>query len=157
MSGYVDTVLQPGERVLMTGKLHWIIYGNAIVTLLVAIATFIYGGIHYEDSYFTASVVIAIFFALTAPLLAFNAWFNQWTTEIAVTNRRIIYKHGFIRRDTAEMNIDKVESVIVTQSILGRILDYGTIHVRGTGEGIEHLHKIRAPLRLRSAITAPEK
>jgi hypothetical protein len=45
----------------------------------------------------------------------------------------------FIRRHTAEMNMDKVESVTVTQSILGRMLDYGTIHVRGTGVGIEHL------------------
>jgi uncharacterized membrane protein YdbT with pleckstrin-like domain len=80
--------------------------------------------------------------------------FRQWITEIAVTDRRIIYKRGFIRRVTAEMNMDKVESVDVTQSILGRLLDYGSIHVRGTGEGIEHLHNIAHPVDLRNCITA---
>ena len=71
-----------------------------------------------------------------------------------MTSRRVIYKRGFIKRYTAEMNMDKVESVVVTQSILGRVLGYGTIHVRGTGEGIEHLHDIRAPLALRNCIIA---
>jgi uncharacterized membrane protein YdbT with pleckstrin-like domain len=52
------------------------------------------------------------------------------------------------------MNMDKVESVSVNQSILGRILDYGTLHVLGTGQGIEHLHRIAQPLALRAAIIA---
>ena len=82
-----------------------------------------------------------------------------------MTDRRIIYKRGFINRHTEEMNMDKVASVDVDQSILGRILDYGTVHVMGTGggqavdrtgseRGIEHLHRIAAPLALRNAITA---
>ena len=95
-----------------------------------------------------------------------HAWFIRWITEIAVTDRRIIYKRGFITRHTEEMNMDKVASVDVDQSILGRMLDYGTIHVMGTGgaavarpsrhteRGIEHLHRIAAPMALRNAITA---
>jgi uncharacterized membrane protein YdbT with pleckstrin-like domain len=71
-----------------------------------------------------------------------------------VTNLRVIDKRGFIKRYTAEMNMDKIESVTVTQSILGRMLDYGSVHVRGTGVGIEHLHQIRAPIMLRNCITA---
>ena len=64
------------------------------------------------------------------------AWFIRWITEIAVTDRRIIYKRGFITRHTDEMNMDKVASVDVDQSILGRMLDYGTVHV--------HRHRRRA-------------
>ncbi len=86
-------------------------------------------------------------------------------TELSVTNHRVIYKSGFIRRHTVEMNMDKVASVDVDQSILGRMLDYGTVHVIGTGgvqnaanadvvRGIEHLHRVASPLALRSAITA---
>ena len=86
-----------------------------------------------------------------------------------MTDRRIIYKRGFINRHTEEMNMDKVASVDVDQSILGRILDYGTVHLMGTGggqavdrtgsersveRGIEHLHRIAAPLALRNAIAA---
>ena len=61
--------------------------------------------------------------------------FRRWTTELSVTNHRVIYKRGFIRRHTVEMNMDKVETVNVDQSILGRIAGYGTIHVLGTGQG----------------------
>jgi uncharacterized membrane protein YdbT with pleckstrin-like domain len=86
-------------------------------------------------------------------LIAAKAWFDQWITEIAITNRRVIYKRGFIKRHTVEMNMDKIESVTVTRSILGRVLDYGTIHMRGTGVGLEHLHKIAAPILLRNCIT----
>jgi uncharacterized membrane protein YdbT with pleckstrin-like domain len=107
----------------------------------------------------------AIAFAALFVLSFLHGWFIRWITEIAVTDRRIIYKRGFINRHTEEMNMDKVASVDVDQSILGRILDYGTLHVIGTGgsqptddgakpRGIEHLHRIASPLALRNAITA---
>jgi uncharacterized membrane protein YdbT with pleckstrin-like domain len=75
-------------------------------------------------------------------------------TELSVTNHRVIYKSGFIRRHTVEMNMDKVETVNVNQSILGRLLGYGSIQVLGTGQGIGGLRRIAAPLTLRNAITA---
>jgi uncharacterized membrane protein YdbT with pleckstrin-like domain len=52
------------------------------------------------------------------------------------------------------MNMDKVESVAVNQSVLGRLLDYGSVHVRGTGEGLGRLDHIKSPLMLRNRITA---
>jgi hypothetical protein len=52
------------------------------------------------------------------------------------------------------MNMDKVESVIVDQTIMGRVLDYGAVDIRGTGEGFEHLHGIGSPIVLRNAILA---
>src|SRR6185437_9254650 len=73
-------------------------------------------------------------------MMLLSAWFKRWTTEIDVTNRRIVYKVGFIKRHTVEMNMDKVESVDVDQSIMGRLLNYGDIAVRGTGETWERLH-----------------
>jgi uncharacterized membrane protein YdbT with pleckstrin-like domain len=66
----------------------------------------------------------------------------------------VIYKCGFIRRHTIEMNMDKIESVDVDQSIVGRILDYGTITVRGTGTGIEPLYRIDSPIAFRNFVTA---
>ena len=67
------------------------------------------------------------------------------TTEIAITNRRIIYKRGFIQRHTAEMNMDKVASVDVKQSILGRVFDYGTVRVQAAGMTLEDLPMIESP------------
>jgi uncharacterized membrane protein YdbT with pleckstrin-like domain len=98
--------------------------------------------------------LVALVCALVGLGVAASAWFRRWTTEIDVTDRRIVYKRGFIRRHTVEMNMDKVESVDVDQSILGRMLNYGDITIRGTGVGIEPLHNIDAPLEFRNQVTA---
>jgi uncharacterized membrane protein YdbT with pleckstrin-like domain len=83
-----------------------------------------------------------------------KAWFHRWTTETDVTNLRVVHKTGFIKRRTFEMSLDKVESVDVNQSILGRILNYGDVTVRGVGEGAETIKTIASPLAFRSHITA---
>src|SRR5690242_17718615 len=150
---YIASILQPGENIRIVGKLHWIIYNKAGLTFLLALVAF-YFGIQADSSARVVLFSISNILLVASLLMALSAWFNQWITEIAVTDRRVIYKHGFIKRVTAEMNMDKVESVDVTQSILGRLLNYGSIHVRGTGEGLEHLHRIRAPIELRNSITA---
>jgi uncharacterized membrane protein YdbT with pleckstrin-like domain len=66
----------------------------------------------------------------------------------------VISKRGFITRNTAEMNMDKIESVQVDQSVLGRLLDYGTVTVLGTGQGLEPIKRVAAPIAFRNAITA---
>ena len=83
-----------------------------------------------------------------------TAWFHRWTTETDVTNLRVVHKTGFIRRRTFEMSLDKVESVDVNQSILGRLMDYGDLTIQGVGEGTQTISTITSPLAFRSAITA---
>ena len=73
--------------------------------------------------------------AVVALYKTVTAWFHRWTTETDVTNLRVVHKTGFIKRPTFEMSLDKVESVDVNQSILGRILNYGNVTMRGVGEG----------------------
>ncbi len=85
----------------------------------------------------------AIFTLFIAPLI------DRVTSEFAITNKRIIIKVGLVSRRTLEMNLGKVESVNVDQSILGRILGYGTIIVIGTGGTKEPFSDISAPLEFR--------
>jgi uncharacterized membrane protein YdbT with pleckstrin-like domain len=147
---YVEEVLQQGETILFASTIHWLIYLPAMLLLIAAIAaTFqTVGG----SELVWRSISLLLFAA--ALLSAARAWFKRWTTEIAVTDRRIIYKRGFIRRHTIEMNMEKVESVDVNQSLLGRIFDYGDVLVRGTGVGFEPLQMIESPIALRNAVTA---
>lgn len=142
---YVTEILQSNEKILATGKLHWIIYWPAMILMIVAVVALSLGPF---------GLIVFILFGVAAVVAATKEWLEQWVTEIVVTDRRVIYKTGLIQRHTAEMNMDKVESVIVDQSILGRLLDYGSIHIRGTGEGLEHLHYISSPVSLRNTITA---
>jgi uncharacterized membrane protein YdbT with pleckstrin-like domain len=100
------------------------------------------------------SLFVAIFSAIAAMGAFIPAWFRRWTTEIAVTDRRIILKRGFIRRHTIEMNMQKVESVDVDQTLIGRLFNYGTVTIHGTGSSFENLRMIDAPLKLRTTVTA---
>jgi len=152
---YLKHILQPGERVVFDGHLHWIIYGKAIFCF---ICTLIAGAaaIHFRDTQYrwAASLALVIVLGLLTLVFAIHARWKSFTTEIAVTTTRVIYKRGFIQRHTAEMNMDKVESVDVDQSLLGRILGYGTVDIKGTGASIEQLEHIAHPLELRNAITS---
>ena len=92
--------------------------------------------------------------AIVALYKMLSAWFHRWTTETDVTNLRVVHKTGFIKRRTFEMSLDKVESVDVNQSILGRILNYGDVTILGVGEGKETISTIASPLAFRNYITA---
>jgi uncharacterized membrane protein YdbT with pleckstrin-like domain len=74
------------------------------------------------------------------------------TSELVITDRRVLIKVGFIRRHTFEMFISKIESVAVYQGMMGRIFDYGTVEIRGTGGSSESFATIAAPLQFRDAI-----
>lgn len=74
------------------------------------------------------------------------------TSEYAITNKRVIVKRGLISRRTLELNLQRVESVSVDQSILGRLLGYGTITIIGTGGTREPFHRIAHPLEFRKAV-----
>jgi len=63
-------------------------------------------------------------------------------------------KRGLIRRHTVEMNMNKIESVDVDQTLFGRLFNYGNVTIRGTGSTFEPLHMIDAPLKLRTTVTA---
>ena len=156
MSSYVERILQPGEQVRHLATIHWITYVPGFVVLLIAVAALFVGrsfadiATRWEQAWDILSAILA----LIAIVMIFLAWFKRWITEIAVTNRRVIFKTGFISRNTKEMQMDKIESVEVLQSISGRILDYGDVVVRGTGHGeFTRIKTIAAPLEMRNQIT----
>jgi uncharacterized membrane protein YdbT with pleckstrin-like domain len=148
---YVQKVLQPGERIIYETRLSWAMYIPGLLLLLVAVAFIIATHVVFTTTLWAD--IISIVLIVIALFLIGQEWFERWTTEIAVTDRRVIFKRGFIRRDTIEMAIEKVESVDVNQSLLGRLFDFGDITVHGTGTGLAPIRNIDAPLDFRSHIT----
>jgi uncharacterized membrane protein YdbT with pleckstrin-like domain len=153
---YVKHVLQPGEKVIMVGRISWVVYHRALFYLIGGLVLLFLEHLYWGQDWFRELVMVitALLFGAATLVSAFYAWFIRWTTEIAVTDKRIIYKRGFITRHTAEMNMDKVASVDVDQSVWGRMLDYGSVRILGTGgaTGIERLDMIGSPIALRNAI-----
>ena len=155
---YVERVLQPGETLLHKSKLHWLIYLPvlpflAILVLGLALYSAMQGSAADANAALLPQGLLAVG-AVGTIITWLRAWIRRVSTELAVTDRRVIFKRGLIRRHTVEMNMDKVESVDVDQSILGRIFNYGDVTVRGTGASIEPLRMIGDPLHFRSRVTA---
>lgn len=135
---YVQKVLMPGEIVVATAKLHWIIFVRPFVLIFFGLLLLV------------APLVGAVF--LFVGFMDFlGAFIRRQTTELAVTNKRVIAKFGFIRRSTIELGNRKVESFHVEQGILGRIFNFGTLIIKGSGGTNTPIVGIASPLAFRSS------
>jgi uncharacterized membrane protein YdbT with pleckstrin-like domain len=154
---YVHKVLLPGEQVVYETGLHWFVYGRAILLTFFAVVFAIGAAILSGNTTSVAPVMICLGLGAMAAILAalafLTAAIRRATTELAVTDQRVLFKHGIFSRHTVEMNRSKVESVDVDQSMLGRIFGYGTVVLRGTGGSLEPMANVAHPLALRSHIT----
>ena len=153
MGRYIDDILQPGERVLYSTNAHWIFFLPAMAGWAVAIAFLVLSRLVTTDTPMLLCLAISAISAIFALYKTATAWFHRWTTETDVTNMRVVHKTGFIKRQTFEMSLNKVESVDVNQSILGRILNYGDVSIFGVGEGNKTIETIASPLAFRNSIT----
>lgn len=148
--GYVESVLQPDEKVTYETALSWAMYIPGLIVLVAAIVAYVILKLLALPWYW--SEIVGGLLALFALYLLAREWFERWTTEIAITTKRIILKRGFIWRATVEMSVDRVESVDVKQSLLGRAFDYGDVIVHGTGTGLAPIRKIDSPLQFRNHV-----
>jgi uncharacterized membrane protein YdbT with pleckstrin-like domain len=153
MGRYIDDIIQPGEKVLYSTNAHWMFYLPAIAAWTVAIVFLVLSWMVTTDALMLLCLALAAVAGLAALYWTATAWFHRLTTETDVTNMRVVHKTGFIKRRTFEMSLDKVESVDVNQSILGRILNYGDVTIQGVGEGTQTISTISRPLAFRTAIT----
>ncbi|MCH7947447.1 MAG: PH domain-containing protein [candidate division Zixibacteria bacterium] len=134
---YIEKNLLNGENILYSGKMHWVVFLWPIIWLII--------GLMLLDSFGGLLILIAFGTGMASLI-------NYTTSEFGVTNKRVIVKVGFIRRNSLEVLLNKVEGIQVNQGILGRILGYGSITVTGTGGTKDPFHKIAAPLEFRKKV-----
>ena len=137
---YIESNLLPDEQVVLKAKLHWIIFVKSFAVIFLGLVFVfilpIVGG-----------VVVLIGLAAAIPAIV-----DYLTSEFGVTNKRVIIKIGFVRRRTLELLLRHVEAISVDQTILGRILDFGSVTLTGTGGVREVFHNISTPLEFRRRI-----
>jgi len=149
--GYIERNLMPAERVVLKAQLDWAMFlgptilGGLGCTLLVD---------GFTDSGASASSMacIALLLFLFGLLYLLSVAVIYFTTEFAVTDKRVIAKTGFLHRRSLELLLTKVESIGVTQPLIGRLFNYGTIVVVGTGGTKESFPNIMAPMEFRRRI-----
>jgi uncharacterized membrane protein YdbT with pleckstrin-like domain len=147
MPSYVESVLAPGERIVHRAAIsHWKYALSYLFGLLLiggALAAWVYST--REPPW----PVVAVAAALVGLVVILVALVRRGTNELVLTDRRIIAKSGLVARNTVEMNLSKVESLHVSQSLGGRLLGYGDVVVVGTGSSLEPLRGVSSPLELR--------
>jgi uncharacterized membrane protein YdbT with pleckstrin-like domain len=142
---YIDDNLLPSERLMYRTQAHWVIFLPALLWSLITLYLLSTG---YSPVYSLLSYLCGI----AAILSWLQAGITFATSEFGVTDKRVIIKVGLIRRNTLETLLHKVESIQVSQSILGRIFDFGTITICGTGGSRDVFKNIDAPLVFRRAV-----
>ena len=126
MSSYVDAVLINDERVMYRARISkWSLWPYLLFGTLLLPA-------------FGAGLLLWLW-----------AWVVYATTELAITNKRVIAKTGLIQRRTIEMFLEKIESIQVDQGVFGRLLDFGSVIISGTGVQSAPFRNISDPLALR--------
>lgn len=157
--GYIDKTLVPGEKVVYTTRLHWIVMLGHMLLFLI----FLVGGaflLYYANDRKTTLQVADLHVLIGGGIVLMVAGFlvllvgsiRRNATEMAVTTRRVVIKKGLASRTTIEMLLNKVETIEVSEPGLGRMLGYGSITMVGTGGTSEPFHKMNHPLQFRSAV-----
>ncbi len=139
--GYVTNNLMSHENVLHIGSIHWFIFVRGASLFAIGLATSFFAMPDYAP--------LATFFYAAGLVSSLKAFLFKISTEEAVTSKRVIAKTGFIKRNTIELNHQRVESLSVHQSIAGRIFGFGHISVNGTGGGRTPIPNISNPLEFR--------
>jgi uncharacterized membrane protein YdbT with pleckstrin-like domain len=101
--------------------------------------------------YLVPAIIVVCTFGLAFPILL-GPWLRRSTTEMAVTNKRVIAKGGLISRRTIEQRIQKIESIRVNQGMFGRLFDYGTIMIHGTGGATTPIAMVAQPFAFKRAV-----
>lgn len=140
--GYITSNLVPGETIIYRARVHWLIFGWAILFAFLTLLT-LCGSL--GAGWFLFSLIGTLIFGVPA-------FVNYRTSEFGLTDKRVIMKTGFIRRHSIEVMLSKIEGVQVEQGPMGRLLNYGTVTVTGTGGTRDPFHRIARPLEFRKRV-----
>jgi uncharacterized membrane protein YdbT with pleckstrin-like domain len=148
--GYVDKHLLEGERVVYRARLHRIIFVPPLALALLGIIVAILIDVYLKNP--QVAGITGVAFLIVALVFAFPRFIRYTSSEFVVTNKRVIVKVGLVQRQTLELVLTKVETIGVEQTIFGRILNYGTIIITGTGGTKEPFKDIASPLQFREQV-----
>jgi uncharacterized membrane protein YdbT with pleckstrin-like domain len=142
---YVEQSLLPNERVVHRTTLSRIVFVGPAVVAAIGILIMLAG---------RNAVPMGIVLLLVGAAAALPRYIIFATSEFAITDKRVIIKHGLLRRQTLELQLSKLEAIAVNQGFFGRILGYGNIVVTGTGGTKQPFKTISGPLEFRRAAQA---
>ena len=152
MSGYVHSLMGANENVLVLERQHWFVWVPRLIFCIILIA--VISAISILAAPFTSGIGIFGLVLNIIPVWMFLRVFLDWLNETyIVTNRRIIQTEGVINKSVIDSSLEKINDVVLSQSVLGRIMDYGTLEIlTGSELGLNKLDRIQAPVKFKIAM-----
>lgn len=152
---YVRGTMTKDEEIRVVAKYHWVawleFYGAFITLGLASILCFILSFMSYSEDQFDLTIIYAVGGVLLA-IYPFILYLGLYLTEMVCTNRRVVSRTGIISIKTEEIKIDRMESIQIKQSIIGRILGYGNLLFSGTGTAKVEFYNIDNPYSTKARI-----
>jgi uncharacterized membrane protein YdbT with pleckstrin-like domain len=143
MASYTRQTLLTNEKLLYFTRPHWVIFLLPVVLILLGWSL----PSHHVFSLSGLILLIGIVRLIYAVIF-------YYTAEYSITNKRVLIKTGWIRRASLEIYLNRVESIKVNQSILGRFLNYGAIRVIGIGGSSDEFSYVPNPIQFRHNVQA---
>lgn len=129
---YIRQSLGNGETVVTYARFHKLYTVVAWLALLIPLILFLAALVHAGEQFDAFTIGTGLLFVLGLSFFA-RVMIRQLSTEIGVTSHRFVEKHGLLSMHTNEIALPNIEGIRVSQSMLGRMLGYGTVRVEGTG------------------------
>ena len=171
---YIKTSQTRREHIWYSSPMHWIVIAQPILVIAIGCGVLLgmfstdtlppsildlvkewMLGIPLEKDPFPGAtwLVGAAVSATIAGVFSFiRSFIRKSTTEYVLTTRRIVAKWGLVARNTYELSLDRVEGAYVRQTVVGRLLNYGTVFIRGTGGSTVAFVLVRKPITFRMAL-----
>ena len=152
MSGYVNSLMGANENVLVLERQHWFVWVPRLIFCLILIA--IISAISVLAAPFTSGLGMFGLVLNIIPVWMFLRVFLDWINETyIVTNRRIIQTEGVVNKSVIDSSLEKINDVVLSQSVLGRIMDYGNLEIlTGSELGLNKLERIQSPVKFKIAM-----
>jgi uncharacterized membrane protein YdbT with pleckstrin-like domain len=149
--GYVESLLAENEVIIVKTRQHSIVWAKSFLINLVFLIAIIILALAAAMTPLGA-LGIALTFLVIIPIGAFvRVYLKWWNEEYLVTNRRVIQAEGIINKHVIDSSLEKVNDVVLDQSFLGRMLDYGDVEILTASEGgVNDLRRIAAPVKFKT-------
>ncbi len=155
---YIENNLVPGETVLYKTRLHWIVLIwpllAAVLLACLGIAAILGRNAAQinDESYASKMTALGAVLIVAAAVTFAVGLARKNATEVAVSNKRVLIKKGYVARTSIEVLLAKIESIGINESFAGRVLGYGTVVIRGTGGTFETFDRIAHPNEFRRQV-----
>ena len=142
---YIQNNLQAGEEIKYKADIHWYIFAYPVILLLLSVffSSAQTGFFHY----------VSLFLLLSGLFQLIKRILLKMDTEYVVTNKKVILKSGILSQDALELVLNKREGIRINQSLMGRMLGFGSIVVT-TGGVTNKFDFITNPIKFRNEINA---